>query len=338
MGLKHINKLSAILPLSIASSIIYNSNRCISKGEGSEEKITNDQQLIVSNPDTFTRKLRAFQKGGKSNLIVISDFDYTLSPSKFNNIQVQSSHGILENCKAMPIEYKTKALDLFRHYHAIEISPTLNHEEKLPYMLEWWRKGHQLMIDYKLHKNYISQSVNDTYLPLRSGFRDLMNVLSQNSIPTLIFSAGLGDIIEAVLINNEGSEILTPNLHIISNTLSFNNQGYLNEFQGKKIHTHNKSAKVFEGTPFFYQCDKRENVLLIGDSVGDANMADGLHYNEILKVAYLNHHVEERLEEYMNVFDVVIVGDGSLAPVQTIVDIACNSNSQSHSCKIPMLS
>ena len=86
------------------------------------------------------------------------------------------------------------------------------------------------------------------------------------------------------------------------------------------LHSFNKNASVLEGTEFLKQCDQRHNVLLVGDNLGDAHMADGLHYEEILRVGYLNVHEDERMEDYMNRFDVIVLGDGSLKPVQSFVD------------------
>ena len=60
----------------------------------------------------------------------------------------------------------------------------------------------------------------------------------------------------------------------------------------------------------------------MGDSLGDANMSRGLSpEHTILKIGYLHDHVNERLEAYMEAFDVVVVGDGSLSPAQMILDL-----------------
>ncbi len=89
------------------------------------------------------------------------------------------------------------------------------------------------------------------------------------------------------------------------------------------IHCFNKNASVLIDTPFWAQCqmEKRHNILLLGDSLGDAAMANGLNYeeNEIIRIGFLNTKVEERIDEYLEVFDVVLLGDGSLDPVELLL-------------------
>ena len=72
------------------------------------------------------------------------------------------------------------------------------------------------------------------------------------------------------------------------------------------------------------QINQRHNVLLVGDSTGDAQMANGIHFKEIIRIGYLNTKVAERLEDYLTRFDIVVIGDGSLHPVQLILDFVCS--------------
>ncbi|CAN0003324.1 unnamed protein product [Hapterophycus canaliculatus] len=55
---------------------------------------------------------------------------------------------------------------------------------------------------------------------------------------------------------------------------------------------------------------RRRNVLLLGDSLGDLNMAKGVDADETLTVGFLNDKVEERMDAYLEAYDVVILGDG----------------------------
>jgi phage FluMu protein gp41 len=76
-------------------------------------------------------------------------------------------------------------------------------------------------------------------------------------------------------------------------------------------------------TPFYRQCtlEKRRNILLLGDSRGDVNMAKGLDVteDEIIRVGFLNVHAEESLDDYLALYDVVLTNDASLHAVELLL-------------------
>lgn len=59
----------------------------------------------------------------------------------------------------------------------------------------------------------------------------------------------------------------------------------------------------------------RRTVLLLGDGLGDAAMADGIEGIDLIKVGFLNEtdpeRVAARLPQYERAFDAVILGDAS---------------------------
>lgn len=89
------------------------------------------------------------------------------------------------------------------------------------------------------------------------------------------------------------------------------------------IHSLNKNASAIEGTAFSKQChlEQRRNILLLGDSLGDANMADGLKFeeDEIVRIGFLNTDVDNKLEAYLDRFDVVLTDDSSLLPLELLL-------------------
>jgi cytosolic 5'-nucleotidase 3 len=80
---------------------------------------------------------------------------------------------------------------------------------------------------------------------------------------------------------------------------------------------------VLLDTPFYRACQmqQRRNILLLGDSRGDINMAKGLDVteDEIIRVGFLNVHVHESLEDYLALYDVVLTNDASLRPVELLL-------------------
>lgn len=69
-------------------------------------------------------------------------------------------------------------------------------------------------------------------------------------------------------------------------------QGILRAFKGELIHIYNKREGAMLETSHFQELRARPNVLLLGDSLGDLNMADGVQdMQSILKIGYLNDKV-----------------------------------------------
>ncbi|KAL3669224.1 hypothetical protein V7S43_005607 [Phytophthora oleae] len=303
-------------------------------------------RMIVGDPDTFARKMKKFTKDGPEQLLVIADFDRTLTPyykpcsdPKQPLEQESSSHSLLMTSSVLSPEVANAHHELFARYYPIEISSTLSAEEKFPFMAQWWESTHSLLVDYKLTKDQVKQAVASGSLSFRQGFHPLFKLLHDQEIPTLVFSAGLYDVIHAALEKEFAAEhkrtgkiqasdlkdeqVFTPeNVHVVSNMMHFDAQGRIERFDGRVIHPLTKTAHALLDSPFWKECelDKRRNVLLLGDSRGDVRMADGLDAEEIIKVGFLNVRVDEALDEYLELYDVVFINDASLVPVQMLIE------------------
>lgn len=84
---------------------------------------------------------------------------------------------------------------------------------------------------------------------------------------------------------------------MISNFLKYNNEGVIEGFQGKPIHVFNKNEYVLKGTDYHELIEERTNVILMGDSIGDAGMAEGMpHCDSVLKIGFLYDHVSSKSE------------------------------------------
>lgn len=81
---------------------------------------------------------------------------------------------------------------------------------------------------------------------LRHGTHDLLKLTHRLQVPVLVFSAGLGDTICAVLKNEE---VLLPHIKVVSNYINYDNDGFVNGFRPEYplIHTFNKNESVLEG-------------------------------------------------------------------------------------------
>ncbi|RLN94959.1 hypothetical protein BBJ28_00021669 [Nothophytophthora sp. Chile5] len=94
--------------------------------------------MFVRDPDEFARKWKKFSTDRMDKLMVIADFDYTLTPFfKPTDDRAASSHGIIMSSDALDPAVRAFAHDAFKQYYPIEQSTTLTAKEKLPFMIEW---------------------------------------------------------------------------------------------------------------------------------------------------------------------------------------------------------
>ncbi|XP_047015644.1 7-methylguanosine phosphate-specific 5'-nucleotidase isoform X3 [Ictalurus punctatus] len=248
------------------------------------------------------------RREGPNALQVISDFDMTLTRFAHKGTRCPTSYGILHSSTVISEDCKAKMSDLFDLYYPVEINNSMSVEEKIPHMEEWWTRAHDLLIKEQIRKDQLVQAVRDSGAMLREGYKSFFDVLRWNSVPLLIFSAGVGDILEEVITEHG---VFHPNVRVFSNYMDFDQHGVVRAFKGDVIHTFNKREGALQNTQQFVH--DRSNVLLLGDSLGDLDMADGVQgLRNILRIGYLNDKVEERREAYVKSYDIVLEKDETL--------------------------
>uniref|UniRef100_A0A3Q4HXB0 5'-nucleotidase, cytosolic IIIB n=1 Tax=Neolamprologus brichardi TaxID=32507 RepID=A0A3Q4HXB0_NEOBR len=161
---------------------------------------------------------------------VISDFDMTLTRFAHNSKRVPTTHNILDNRLLINEDCTKKLLNT---YYPIEIDASRSAEEKLPLMVEWWTKVHELLIQQKIRKDTLARAVKESSAMLREGYKVFFDHLAEHQVPLLILSAGVGDVLEEVIRQNH---VFHPNVHIISNYMDFDHtveerkESYVNSF------------------------------------------------------------------------------------------------------------
>ncbi|CDQ85503.1 unnamed protein product [Oncorhynchus mykiss] len=98
-------------------------------------------------------------------------------------------------------ECKAQLKDLLNSYYPIEIDSKRTAEEKLPLMVEWWTKAHTLLVQQRIRKDLLQDVVKESDAMLRELYQLFFDHLQEHSIHLLIFSAGLGDVLEEVFSN-----------------------------------------------------------------------------------------------------------------------------------------
>ncbi|KAF8786778.1 7-methylguanosine phosphate-specific 5'-nucleotidase-like isoform X2 [Argiope bruennichi] len=272
--------------------------------------VFNKENVHIKNRDRVEEIVSQLIKGSASKLQIISDFDHTISRVHQNGKQCSTTYGIFKQSSLTSEEYKKKSTGLYNHYHPIEVDPHLTKEEKEPYMIEWYTKSRNLMPSSGITKDCVSTMVQKSNIQLRDGCEVLFESLHKHDVPLLIFSAGVGDVLKEVL---EQRDLMYPNIKIIANFMRFDEKNKLMGFKGDLIHTFNKNLSSIENKDYFNHLKSRNNVILLGDSLGDLDMAAGAEdVNVILKIGFLNFKTEENLPRYLDAFDIVLSDDQTM--------------------------
>lgn len=157
---------------------------------------------------------------------------------------------------------------------------------------------------------------------VRDGTHEMFRQLHDDQIPCLVFSAGLGDCVLEIL---ESAEIMYPNVKVVSNFLQYKEGDILNGLSFPMIHTYNKNETALENSEYYELVRKRDHVIVMGDSLGDAKMADGVpSQSHILKIGFLFDHPEENLPAYMDAFDIVLIDDQTMHIPMAILNLVRN--------------
>ncbi|XGW23369.1 hypothetical protein V3C99_005535 [Haemonchus contortus] len=287
------------------------------------DAIFNHPQVMIRDREAVEKKLRVMVEAGKEKLMVISDFDYTLSRFEDNlGGRCWTTHGVFDNCsKQVDPELASKLQRLKERYFPVEFDPKMTQEQKVPYMEQWWNSSHNHIVSARFHRSTVENFVRNSKIILRDQAEQMIIRLNQLGVPLVVFSAGIGNIIEMYLEQRLGQ--IPTNIRIISNMMNFDESGVVVSFSQPLIHTFCKNSSVIrKEASFFHNVNGRTSVILLGDSMGDIHMDVGVEKDgPTLKIGFLNSDVQNLLDHYMDVYDVVLVQDQSMKIPDTVVQV-----------------
>ena len=275
------------------------------------------QSIKIPNKALLDKKIEQFKKHGVKGFHVVADFDRTLTKGFNKGRKIQSSYSYIRDGNYLTPDYAAKSYKLFDEYHPIEIDPSIFMDIKIKKMEEWWELHYSLQIACGITKEVFQDIIAKNKIEFRNGTLTFLDTLSRNNIPLLIFSAGQGDTIKECLAHKNK---LTQNIHLISNFFIFDKNGKAIGYTKPLVHTFNKNEEQVKNHPYQKEIKERKNVLLLGDSVGDVTMAQGLSHNTIIKIGFLNEKADALLPEFEKHFDIIILNDGSMEEVNKIIN------------------
>ncbi|CAL8069846.1 unnamed protein product [Orchesella dallaii] len=282
------------------------------------------QKIHIKDVNKTEKLIEKIISTGPDSLQVIADFDATLSCYHSAGKKCETSYGVIQNSRLTPEDVKVRGAELFKTYHPIEIDSSISAEEKALKMVEWYERKHDNYVtsSKKLKSADITEMVKEAHLNLRDGCGKVLDKLQSANIPTLVFSAGSGNVVEEVL---RMQKKLHPNTKVISNFMEFDDETTeLARFRKPVVHPGNKNEAALHGdnAKYFEELKNRNNVILLGDTIGDTNMASGVsNPDAILKIGYLNFNFELQLESFKDAFDIVLVDDQTVYFVDALLDL-----------------
>jgi len=263
------------------------------------------------------QKILEIKTGGINQLHVVTDFDGTLT-QEYNKdgLKQPSAIALIRQPGILSDTYSKKAHGLFDYYHPFEIDPNLSLQEKKSIMYQWWDEHQKLIVESGLTQEIIdrvSQKSNKTF---RDNVDKFFEILNSHSIPVLIFSAGVGNIIDKLL---EYNNLVYPNIYVVSNYYTFNSDGNIIAPM-QIIHTFNKDETALENHAFSKQIVDKPNIILIGNSLGDVEMARVKENSAVLKIGFLDKISSDlELQKFREVYDIVITEIGDFGVVNEVL-------------------
>jgi len=273
---------------------------------------------IIVNEKKLEKIVKAFSKDGVEKLHVLADFDRTLTKALYKGEFRPSLISVLRKGNYLCPEYSEKGEAMYDKYHSIEINPEISLEKKKKAMHEWWTEHFRLLVKSRLNIKDLRKVIKSGKITFRKGVLDFFDILHKNNIPLIIMSStGLGT--DAISIYLKDNKRLYDNIHIISNNFEWDDEGYMTGVKEPIIHSMNKDETSVKDSSAFKFIQNRKNVLLLGDSLGDPDMIKGFSCNNLLKIGFLNERVEESLDSYKKIYDIVILNDGKMDYVNNIL-------------------
>lgn len=174
-------------------------------------------------------------------------------------------------------------------------------------MTEWWNAHIGLLVKYQLSEEIVYMAAqNPEVMAFRPGAKEFLASMHKRHIPVIIMSAGIGNFIEQLLINND---CYYDNIYIVSNFLAFEN-GHAIGISDNLIHSLNKN-EISLPQEISSLIKERKHTILLGDIIADIRMAREEVREDALKIGFLDENIAENEALYKEHFDIVCTDEAT---------------------------
>lgn len=269
--------------------------------------------LLIADPLALRDKIAQFQSAGIERVCVVSDWDRTLTIARTSDGRDATSYSAIVHGAYLGAVYRREMDRLYARYRPIEVSRTISDREKQNAMRAWWLAAVAMMQQHGLTAAMIADLAARDLIRLRDGAINFLGMLSRSGISLFILSAGLGNVISQFL---KVRALLTQNVTVTANQLLFDAHGTVAGFCEPVIHSLNKARHAI---------DAQGCVLLLGDTLEDAQMVNTADLDCIIRVGFLNESVAENRAEYLRVYDMVICHDAPMTAATELLKTLLNT-------------
>lgn len=273
---------------------------------------------IIKDEKIFEEKKQSFRTAGFEKIYIMSDFDNTLTREYIDGEHTPSLIAELSRGEYISKRHAQEDKRMFAKYRPIEIDPTLTKEEKSAAMFNWWDEHMQVMIEEGAKKEMFIAAAENSHHQFRQYVYELFEYTKEHTLPFVIFSAGYGEMIQALL---DSIHVPTDHAFVVSNELEFDEEGFVRGYAKEKIQIFNKNTigpdRVAGLTE---ELEGRTHVIVMGDGLGDLPMMEKFPHTDVIKIGFYNHLDDSLLEHHVNGFDVVIPDDGDMSFVLELLE------------------
>ncbi|XP_052758755.1 7-methylguanosine phosphate-specific 5'-nucleotidase A-like isoform X2 [Galleria mellonella] len=288
----------------------------------------NQQNVFISNEEQLLKKINSMKSDTYAKLQIVTDFDHTLTrPDGL------TSFDMFNKCPSVPVEYVQVNEKLKKEYGDATKTVNMSDGEITEHYSQWFRKVYD---ELKAHIEKFPLSELDEQadkVKFRYGVENLIKTCEEKEVPILIFSAGMGECVDAVIKKNNLQSL--PNIKIIANYCELDSNGKVLGVKGDFLmHSRNKNEAIKHYVKLdehFKEMEKRRNVILMGDMTGDVGMVTDESCN-IIKIGFLSLNGKQNIEEteknkkkYLDVFDIVLLNENTMDVPNAILNIINNA-------------
>lgn len=268
-------------------------------------------------------KIEKIKELGNENLIILSDFDDTITKAfREDNSRASNSFSVYPNHPHLLSEdYVKETNELFDIYYPIEQDPNKSFEEKEKIVVKWWEKEFELYKKYGFTENTIHEIIEKKLLELKEKTPEFFDITKENNIPLVIVSAGIYNIIHSFL---DSVKKDYENIHVIANQFEFDADNKFKNIKGDTIHSMNKNFNELKTLPIYDEIKDKKSCIILGDSTSDTQMSNGKEFEVILKIGFLNKlkndkQYAERLEAHKKYYDIIIEGTEDFTKINDLL-------------------